>query len=73
MHYAQFYNQTPKGLLEACGDRAVIILDGRESQWKQEHTAKQECAKRGYVAFRLYKGESFTRSWPISQITILPG
>lgn len=68
MYYAQFYQKaliTGK-VIEACGDRSVVILDGRcTRQWMAE-TAAAECKKRGYVAWRLYKGDSFTRSMPIS-------
>jgi hypothetical protein len=31
-------------------------------------TAAAECQRRGYIAWRIFKGESFTRSAPISQL-----
>ena len=71
MYYAQFYQRSatnPEEIIEACGDRSVVILDGRCSrQWMGE-TAAQECKRRGYVAWRVFKGEAFTRSAPISQL-----
>lgn len=71
MYYAQFFQRSAIDALvtiEACGDRSVIILDGRcTKQWMGE-TAATECAKRGYVAWQIFKGEAFTRSAPISQV-----
>lgn len=71
MYYAQFYQRSatnPEEIIEACGDRSVVILDGRCSkQWMGE-TAAQECKRRGYVAWRVFKGESFTRSAAVSQL-----
>lgn len=68
MIYAEFYNSTPSGLQPACGDRSVIILHGRHSPSTNGQIAAAECAKRGYAAWRIFRGESFTRSSPISQI-----
>lgn len=70
MYYAQFYQRSAISdeIIEACGDRSVVILDGRCSkQWMGE-TATSECKRRGYLAWRIFKGESFTRSAPISQM-----
>lgn len=70
MIYAQFYQRSAASseVIEACGDRSVVILDGRCSkQWMGE-TAAAECQRRGYVAWRIFKGESFTRSAPVSQL-----
>lgn len=70
MIYAQFYhsstpsqwnNYTSKPI-EACGDRAVIILDGRHSLETNSQIANDECRKRGYLGFHIAKGESFNRS-----------
>lgn len=68
MYYAQFYQRSAVGdeIIEACGDRSVIILDGRCSkQWMGE-TAAAECKRRGYLAWRIFKGDAFTRSVPVS-------
>lgn len=71
MYYAQFYQRSATDaneLIEACGDRGVIILDGRCSkQWMGE-TAANECKRRGYLAWRIFKGEAFSRSAPVSQL-----
>lgn len=70
MYFAQFYQRglISNDLIEACGDRSVIILDGRESNASKGAIAAAECKKRGYVAWRIFKGESFTRCTPVSNI-----
>ena len=71
MYYAQFYQRSainPADIIEACGDRSIIILDDRCSRQRMGETAAAECVKRGYVAWRIFKGEAFTRSAPVSQL-----
>lgn len=70
MIFAQFYHKSAisEALVEACGDRAVIILDGRESRFSHERIAARECAKRKYLAWRLFKGDSFTRCVAVSGV-----
>ena len=71
MHYIQFYQPSainPADLIEACGDRSVVILDGRLSRFHMGQIAQTECERRKYAAWRIFRGESFTRSLPISQL-----
>ena len=69
MIYAQFFQVNLAGATsDACGDRSVVILDGRCRRTWMEATAAEECRKRGYVAWQLCKGDTFTRSAPISKI-----
>lgn len=76
MLYAQFYhmsaahagNDFKPTLIEACGDRAVIILDDRHNLQLNGEIAYTECEKRGFLACRLFRGESFTRSQPVTKI-----
>ena len=70
MIYAQFYHKSviSGDIIEACGDRSVIILDGRNTRFTKESIAAGECRARGYVAWCLYSGETFNRSRPISDI-----
>ena len=70
-HFAQFYAPStgyvagsipprfdgPRELIPACGDRAVIAIDGRISEWKREHVAHAECKARGFAAYRLMCGD----------------
>lgn len=81
MLYAQFYQMStgyipstippqfgePR-LIEASGDRSVIVLDGRILESFNLNIARQECKRRGYVGFSLHKGETFTRSSVIREI-----
>lgn len=81
MLFAQFYQMStgyipgtippqfgePK-LIEATGDRSVIVLDGRILESFNLNIARQECKKRGYVAYALFKGETFCRSKRVTDI-----
>jgi len=64
MIFAQFYQKSATGpeLVEACGDRSVIILDGREHLQTIIEFSRVECARRGFVAFALFRGDTFSRS-----------
>jgi len=68
MLYAQFLTKSAISdvLIEACGDRAVIILDGRYSTATNGEISAKECAKRGYLAWAIYQGATFTRSRKVS-------
>ena len=71
MYWVQFFQKsatTPHRLIEACGDRAVVILDGREATRSHNAIAREECEKRGYLAYQLHKGDGFTRSRPYSPV-----
>ena len=70
MVYAQFFYASAldsSKLIPACGDRAVIILDARSPGY-HEVWAESECIARGYLAWQLNKGRSFSDSVPTSDI-----
>ena len=67
MHYAEFYHDAD-GNQPGCGDRSVLILDGREALHLQVEHAQDWCKRYKYKSFRLMKGESFTRSKAISTV-----
>jgi hypothetical protein len=69
MLYAQFFQKSAISdeIIEACGDRSVVVYDGRRAVASYNDEAKRECAKRGYVGFQFFKGETFTRSSPVSE------
>jgi len=71
--YAQFFHKGVMSdeLIEACGDRSVIRLDGRMHQIRQEEVAEKECFKRGYLAWQLIKGDSLLRATPITKVVPL--
>jgi hypothetical protein len=69
-YFAQFFQHSAidnTKIIEACGDRSVIILDGRISKETMRELAAKECSKRGYVAWQIHRG-NFRNSSPISQI-----
>ena len=70
MIYAQFYQKSAinDDIIEACGDRSVIIIDGRLSRENIGKIAAHECERRGYMAWRIFRGETLNRSNPVSGI-----
>lgn len=52
--------------IEACGDRAVIVLDARRSNATNDNIARAECEKRGYIGYQIFRGETFTRCRSVS-------
>lgn len=72
MIYAQFYMRSTTGkLIEACGDRSVVILDGRCAELRLRAWADDDCRKRGYAAWQLKSGEAFTRSRDFSELVVI--
>jgi len=54
MYYIQFFQRAvwPEGtkkIIEASGDRSVIVFDGRESKNTMHGFAESECNKRGFI------------------------
>ena len=75
MVYVQYFH---KGAMSgqdipACGDRAVLILDGRQTMqtWHQDAVEANGYRRPAYTAYQLMHGETFTRSEPISNIILL--
>lgn len=64
MIYAQFFHQALNSngigwsdrLIEACGDRSVIILDGRNRQTTWHRIAEDECKKESLLRIN-FSGE----------------
>lgn len=77
MHFACFYQhpvnygQADLSPIEACGDRGVIILDGRERAGAHVSIARSECAKRGYIGFTLHMGQTFTRASMVRPLELI--
>ena len=69
MYFAQFYRDTA-GDQPVCGDRGVLILDGRESLHSQYMHARDWCERYKYSSFKIMRGESFTRSKAISPVQV---
>jgi hypothetical protein len=71
-HYAQFFHLDLAGnLAEACGDRSIIRLDGRQSQHTHECLAEQECKQRGFIAWQLISGSSLLQAKPYTKVCSL--
>ena len=81
MKYIQFFNLSSgyvpasippkfddayKKPIEACGSDSIKIIDGRWSNKTIAEVAIATCRTRGFSGYRIYSGESFTRSKPIS-------
>jgi hypothetical protein len=66
MLYVQFFQKSAisDNLVEACGTRAVVILDARHTQHRNAVIAGEQCKHRGYLAWQFNRGESFTRATP---------
>lgn len=71
MVYVQFYQKSAINedkIIEACGDRSVIILDGRNTSFTHHSIGEAECRKRGFVAWQVFKGDSLLHSNPVGSI-----
>ena len=69
-YFAQFFQHSAldkNKIIEACGDRSVIVLDGRISKETMREIAAEECRRRRYVAWQIHSGD-FRESKPISHI-----
>lgn len=62
--WIQFHHKSAIGdeLIPACGDRAVIILDGRVRSDTHHAIAKEEALLRGYPAYQLHRGPKLFHS-----------
>ena len=77
MLYAQFYQPPVSGPwndystdpIEACGDRAVVILGGRHNLPDNAQIAERTAIERGYVGYSISKGQTFTRSAVVKPYT----
>ena len=70
MYFAEFYIESAISdrLIPACGDRSVYILDGRNTRDTQKKDAKKWARRHGFLAYRICKGESFTRSRALTAV-----
>lgn len=60
------FDPVRRELIEATGDRSVIVLDARIRPTDNAAIAARECKARGYVAWAIFRGETFTRSARVS-------
>lgn len=72
MIFAEFYQTNLAGKLAlACGDRSIVIIDGRCSEATRHAIASHECTMRGYEAYQLRKGRGFTDSKAASGLVMV--
>lgn len=57
-------------LIPACGDRAVVQLDGRQSleTWKNDATVFNGYRRPTYKAYQIFKGRNFNDCKPVTNI-----
>lgn len=60
------FDEAHRAPIEATGDRSVVVVDGRLSIDNIARIAVRECAKRGYVGWRIFKGVSFAGGLPVN-------
>lgn len=73
MVYVQYYYKKENEFIEPCGDRSIVILDGRNSIETMKNDAIRFNGYRRpvYDAYKIFKGETFSRSNPITNLIIL--
>lgn len=73
MRYIQYFEPSAMDntkLIEACGDRAVLIIDGRYriSRCIEEAIINNGHRRPKYDAFQIFEGASILRSKPVTDI-----
>lgn len=67
--YAIFsYSNLDGTFTEGCGDRSVILLDGRLSRENQKHIAAVECGRRGFDGYQIFRGRSLLDIQPVTDV-----
>ena len=74
MIYAQFYGYAVGSdkLIPVCGCSGVLILDGRYRGEVLHARTSEVAERRGYPAYRLYRGRTFSDSSPTTHVIVLP-
>ena len=70
MRYVQYYDKINGKLLEVCGDRGVVILDGRNSINTSINDAMNinGVHRPFYSGFKIFQGESLLNARPITKL-----
>lgn len=61
------FDRTKRKPIPACGDRSVIIIDGRLARYTMHAIAREEAVKRGYIGYKLCKGDNIARGTAFTQ------
>jgi hypothetical protein len=61
--FAQFYDKSicSDELIEVCGDRGIVQLDGREKLASQIEVCDKYSSERNYKGYRILKGDTINR------------
>jgi len=62
----------PRELIEACGDRGVLIVDARVRASTASALARDHAKRYGFEAFQLHRGATFTHSKPCGNAEHVP-
>ena len=62
------FDDTHKKLIEACGDRGIIQIDSRLSDFNMGLIVRETCQKRGYEGYQILKGNSLLDAKPVSGV-----
>ena len=62
------FKQESKRLIEVCGDRGIIRIDGRLNMENIKCIAQKECTKRKYEAWQIMRGERLSSAKPVSPL-----
>jgi hypothetical protein len=57
-YYAVFYISTESGYRNPCGDRSLIIIDGRLKFFRVMNIARETCSERGFDCFSIQRAGS---------------
>lgn len=72
MYFIQYYQQGVKTgkLIPACGDRSVVILDGRNNLATMQYDARRFNGYRRpvYDAYQIFRGNALTRALPVTEV-----
>jgi hypothetical protein len=75
MYFAEFYTKGVQSgkLIAACGDRAVLKLDGRERETAHVGHAYKWAKQHGFEGFVLRRGASFSDSVTVTDMYVKQG
>lgn len=70
MYFAEFYTKgaVSDALVQACGDRSVFILDGRNSLRTMQSDANEWAVRHNFDAYMLRRGAAISRARAITQV-----
>ncbi len=68
MYFATFFQKSAisEEIVEACGDRSVLILDGRWCRERHHLHCKVWAETHGFYGYQICKGGSLLRNKPIT-------